>query len=34
MTLVNLTFGFTVAIVMFLLKMPNPVLLGVMAALA
>jgi len=33
-TLVNLTFGFTVAIVMFLLKMPNPVLWGAMAALA
>jgi predicted PurR-regulated permease PerM len=33
-TLVNLTFGLAVAIVMFLLKMPNPVLWGVMAALA
>ena len=33
-TLVNLTLGLAVAIVMFLLKMPNPVLWGVMAALA
>ncbi len=33
-TLVNLALGLAVAIVMFLLKMPNPVLWGVMAALA
>ncbi len=33
-TLVNLALGLGVAIVMFLLKMPNPVLWGAMAALA
>jgi predicted PurR-regulated permease PerM len=33
-TLVNLALGVAVAIVMFLLKMPNPVLWGAMAALA
>jgi predicted PurR-regulated permease PerM len=33
-TLVNLALGLAVAIVMFLLKMPNPVLWGVLAALA
>jgi len=33
-TLVNLALGLGVALVMFLLKMPNPVLWGAMAALA
>jgi len=33
-TLVNLALGLAVAIVMFLLKMPNPILWGVLAALA